>query len=149
MLLVFWPKNLEFFFLRTIKSSPENVDYIISAACVLHNFIRRRNDISANQTNTITDGPPGTAQILNSLPLQGGRATDNAFAGREIFKDYFSSPVGRIVPSDNSLKLMKKKSHAIVSQFMICVLRYKINKIIKLYVPSFIVSDIFFHKDDL
>jgi hypothetical protein len=30
--------------LRTIKSSPENVDYIISAACVLHNFIRQRND---------------------------------------------------------------------------------------------------------
>jgi len=104
MLLVFWPKNLEFF-LRTIKSSPENVDYIISAACVSHNFIRQRNDKSANRTNTITDGPSGTAQILNSLPLQGGRVTDNTFAVREIFKDYFSSPVGRIVPSDNYCKV--------------------------------------------
>jgi hypothetical protein len=86
------------FFLRTIKSSPENVDYIISAACVLHSFIRQQNDKSVNQTNTITDEPLGTAQTLNSLPLQGGRATDNAFAVREIFEDYFSSPVGRIVP---------------------------------------------------
>jgi len=90
-------------FLRTIKSSPENVDYIISAACVLHNFIRQRNDKSENQTNTITDGPSGTAQVLNSLPLQGGRATDNTFAVREVFKDYFSSPVGRIVPTDNNV----------------------------------------------
>jgi len=28
-------------FLKIIKSSSENVDYIISAACVLHNFIRQ------------------------------------------------------------------------------------------------------------
>jgi len=90
-------------FLRTIKSSPENVDYIISAACVSHNFIRQLNDRSANQTNKIADGPSGTAQILNSLPLQGGRTTDNAFVVREIFKDYFSSPVGRIVSSDNNV----------------------------------------------
>jgi hypothetical protein len=71
--------------------------------CVLHNFIRQRNDKLAKQTNTITDEPSGTAQILNSLPLQGGRATDNVFAVREIFKDYFSSPVSRIVPSDNNV----------------------------------------------
>ena len=90
-------------FLRTMKSSPENVDYIISAACVLPNFIRQRNYKSANETNTITDGPSGTAQILNSLPLQGGRATDNAFAVREVCKGYFSPPVGRIVPSDNNV----------------------------------------------
>jgi len=32
------------------------------------------------QTNTLTDEPSGTAQILNSLTLQGGRATVNAFA---------------------------------------------------------------------
>jgi len=89
-------------FKRNIKSSPENVDYIISAACVLHNFIRQRNYKSAYQTkNTITAETSGTAQILNSLPPQGGRATNNAFAVREIFKDYFSSPVGRIAPSDN------------------------------------------------
>jgi len=33
-----------------IKSSRENFDYIFSAACVLHNFIRQRNDKSANET---------------------------------------------------------------------------------------------------
>ena len=81
-----------------IKSSRENFDYIFSAACVLHNFIRQRNGKSANQTNTITDERSGTTKILNSLPLQGGRATHNAFAVREMFKDYFSSPFGRIVP---------------------------------------------------
>ena len=89
--------------LRTIKSPPENVDCITSAACVLQNFITQRNDKSANQTNTITDETSGTAQILNYLPLQGGRATDNVFAIREIFKDYFSSSVGRIVPADNNV----------------------------------------------
>jgi hypothetical protein len=74
----------------------------------LHNFIRQRNDKSANQTNTITDEPLGTAQILHSLPLRGGRATDNAFEVREIFKDYFSSPVRRIVPSDNNVSTYLK-----------------------------------------
>jgi hypothetical protein len=95
-------------FLRTINSSAGNVDCIISAACVLHTFIRQRNDKSANKTNTITDEPSGTAQILNSFPLQGARATDTAFAVREIFKDYFSSPVGRIVPSDNNVSTYLK-----------------------------------------
>jgi hypothetical protein len=47
-------------FLKIIKSSPENVDYIISAACVLHSFIRQRDDKSANQTNTVNDEPSGT-----------------------------------------------------------------------------------------
>jgi hypothetical protein len=84
-------------------SSPENVDYIISEECVLHNFIRKRKGKSANQTNTITDEPSGTAEILNSLPLQEGRAKNTAFAVRELFEDYFSSPVGRIVPSDNNV----------------------------------------------
>jgi len=74
----------------------------------LHNFIRQRNDNSANQTNIITNEPSGTAQILHSLPLQEGRATDNAFEVREIFKDYFSSPVGRIVPSDNNVSTYLK-----------------------------------------
>jgi hypothetical protein len=46
-----------------IKSSPDIVGYIISAACVLHSFIRQGNDRSANQTNTITDEPSGRAQI--------------------------------------------------------------------------------------
>jgi hypothetical protein len=45
--------------------------------------------INLQKTYTITDEPSGTAQILNSLPLQEGTATDNAFAVGEIFKDYF------------------------------------------------------------
>jgi hypothetical protein len=40
---------------------------------------------------------------LNYLPIQGGTATDNAFAGRDIFEKYFSSKVGRMVPSDNNV----------------------------------------------
>ena len=59
-------------------------------------------NLQTKQT-TFTHEPSGTAQILNCLLLQIGRATDNAFAVREIFKDYFSSPVGRIVPSDNKV----------------------------------------------
>ena len=85
------------------KFGSSSNNYIFCAACVLHNFIRQRNDKCANQTHTITNEPSGTAHILNSLPRQGGRATNNAFKVREIFKDYFSSPVGRIVPSDNNV----------------------------------------------
>jgi hypothetical protein len=66
-------------------------------------FIRQWNDTCADQTNTITNEPAGTAQILNSLPLQGGKATNNVFAVRKIFKDYFCSPVGGIIPSDNNV----------------------------------------------
>jgi hypothetical protein len=76
------------------------VHYIILAACVLHNFIRQGTD---KCTTTVTDEPSGTAQILNSLPLQRGTATNNVFTVREICKGYFSSPVGRIIPSDNNV----------------------------------------------
>lgn len=55
---------------------------------------------SANKVSTRIDEVLSTSQILLSLPPQGGRGTDTAFAVREVFKDYFSSPVGRIVPLD-------------------------------------------------
>jgi hypothetical protein len=70
--------------------------------CIAH-FIRQQNDTCGNQTNTVTNESAGTAQILNFLPLQGGRATNNAFAVRKICKDYFTSPVGGIIPSDNNV----------------------------------------------
>lgn len=74
-------------FLRPIKLSPENADYIILSGCILHNFIRQRNSNFTNQAiagnETINfDENLDALQTLGRLPLQGGRATENAFVVR-------------------------------------------------------------------
>lgn len=72
---------------RRIKSKPENVDYIILSTCVLHNFLRQRNDIGyLRQDSTAT-----TDNLLRPLLAHVGRPSNNGFEVREIFKNYFVS----------------------------------------------------------
>ncbi|XP_058832521.1 uncharacterized protein LOC131690547 isoform X2 [Topomyia yanbarensis] len=81
---------------RTIHANPENVDNMILASCILHNFIRRFHGVTpAYQTSNSTD----TTELATSfkhLPAQGGNASKNAFQTREVFKEYFSSNVGAV-----------------------------------------------------
>lgn len=77
---------------RTIHADPENIDFMILASCVLHNYIRRFHGsaVWCNRFHTMLSED----QVIPSfedLPAQGGNAPKNAFQVRETFKDYFNS----------------------------------------------------------
>lgn len=80
---------------RTIHANPENIDFMILASCVLHNYIRRFHG-SAVWYNRF----PATLSEDNiipsfvNLPAQGGNSSKNAFQVREMFKNYFNSERG-------------------------------------------------------
>ncbi|XP_049763612.1 uncharacterized protein LOC126092180 [Schistocerca cancellata] len=75
-------------FFRRINSMPENVDKIVMATCILHNYIKE--NVYAQ-----TEAANGTL-VLQELTGQGGSATSSAFVVREHYKDFFNSPIGRL-----------------------------------------------------
>ncbi|XP_058465563.1 uncharacterized protein LOC131439048 [Malaya genurostris] len=77
---------------RTIHANPKNVDRMILASCILHNYKRRFHGITPNYRATSMDEP----SVLNNLPAQGGNACKNAFSTRETFKNYFNSTIGAV-----------------------------------------------------
>lgn len=81
---------------RRIQAMPKNVDSIILATCVLHNFIKKydTNTYNYERNETYSNGPNDKG--LENLPMQGGNATKDAFHVREKFKDYFNSEVGSV-----------------------------------------------------
>jgi len=84
---------------RRIQSKPENVDKIILATCVLHNFIKKNENTASNyKHSTEINNISTTTQVstLENIPAQGGNATQQAFAVRDIYKTYFSSSAGSV-----------------------------------------------------
>lgn len=76
---------------RRLKADPQNVNQIILTTCILHNVIRNSRIIF----------PTNTEKSLNmnnvqNLQRHGGNARTEAFAIRNIFKDFFNSPVGSV-----------------------------------------------------
>lgn len=80
-------------FCRRIKLAPENVDYIILSTCVIHNFLCEQKDYTGLINHSVTQN--GQPHILNPLNNQPGRPANDAFAVREIFKEYLASTAGR------------------------------------------------------
>lgn len=72
---------------RRIHALPKNVDNIILATCILHNFIKKYNIESPAVYPTI----PLTNNVLEDLPSQNGNATTDAFRVRELYKTYFNT----------------------------------------------------------
>lgn len=75
---------------RNICLSPDHVDSVILATCVLHNFLRYdtvsfRNEDTDNQECQLRD-----------LPRIGGNFVNNAIQVRNTFKDYFNSSQGSL-----------------------------------------------------
>jgi hypothetical protein len=76
---------------RSLRSLPENVDNIIFATCILHNYPRDQGvglsdmESSANVRST-----------LIKIPNQGGSAHQRAFEVRDKFKQFFNSPPGSV-----------------------------------------------------
>lgn len=78
---------------RKICLSPEHVDNVILATCVLHNFLRH---------DTVMLDTEETDEIqLRDLPHIGGNFVNNAIQIRDTFKDYFNSPQGSLVWQNN------------------------------------------------
>lgn len=84
-------------FSRRIKLAPENVDYVILSTCVIHNFLCERRDHIRIINNNIENPQPDLSNKINNQP---GRPANDAFAVREIFKEYFASTTERIENSD-------------------------------------------------
>lgn len=88
-------------FSRRLQGNPENITTLITAACVLHNFIRQNEGSNMVPLNESNDGAestrlPGRACNLQNLPHLRGGATGEAFAVREQLKDFFNSPGGSV-----------------------------------------------------
>jgi len=79
---------------RRIQAKPENLDNIILATCVLHNFIKIYDGKQVynriDQSRSINDYTD--AITLQNVPLHGGNACQQAFQVKETFKDFFSIP---------------------------------------------------------
>lgn len=85
-------------FFTPISISPDTADNLISAACIIHNFLRQEKIPYPGEENTA----PSDAIILpteNMLSLErmGGNATFEAFRIRDTFKTYFCSAQGRLI----------------------------------------------------
>lgn len=75
--------------------APKNVDNVILAACTLHNYLRNQNDMAFTPRDPEQSVAELGQPILDQLrPQNHGQSTNDAFAVREIFKNYFSSPAG-------------------------------------------------------
>lgn len=76
--------------LQRINLSPENVNTLVIAACILHNFLHNPGD---NRTWLEDSEERGEAMedALNTGPPQGGGA---AAAARAVYTAFFSSPAG-------------------------------------------------------
>lgn len=80
---------------RRIQASPKNVDYIILATTLLHNFIKKYDTFTYNYVTQEVDFT-SRGHTLNNLNLQGGNATTDAFRVREVFNEYFNTEAGSL-----------------------------------------------------
>ena len=99
-------------FRQPIIAKVETVDAIVKAACVLHNFLRRR-DGESSETRHLTehaahdrhDGSAveigGSSGLTDVMRLGSNNAARQAFQMRERFADYFISPEGSVPWQDN------------------------------------------------
>ena len=84
---------------RHLQLNVENMDKVVKASCVLHNYLRDNRDINA--TNAIVnpdrqDYLGSNGAILNLHDLPGYRSATEAQQIREQFKLYFNSPAGQL-----------------------------------------------------
>ena len=99
---------------RTIEQTPETVDEIVKATCVLHNFLTMKalqsddgNDdycklVENNRRQHYKDSCTDDNGLLQLRKLKGGSSSQLAFSARELFRDYFVSEHGS-VPWQNTV----------------------------------------------
>jgi hypothetical protein len=82
--------------------SPEHLNKVMLATCVLHNYLRDDADPVTTEADS-TSSPPIYA--VTDLRHIGGNTTDDALAIRDTFKEFFVSPQGAI---DWQMDMMRK-----------------------------------------
>ncbi|XP_071940897.1 uncharacterized protein [Antedon mediterranea] len=83
-------------YFRVINMHPKNVDKIIKATCVLHNYIKKTSDRSGRLPPT-EDVDLSQYEGIQPLRQIGNHAGVDAMGIRDAFKDYFNSPNGEVV----------------------------------------------------
>ena len=84
---------------RTLQSLPENVDNIIFATCILHNYLRDQ-DVGLSDMGSSANVPSN----LTKIPNQGGSAIQSVFEARVKFKQFFN--IDEIYPLDATIYLL-------------------------------------------
>ncbi|CAB4024636.1 Hypothetical predicted protein [Paramuricea clavata] len=84
---------------RRIQLHPKNVDKIIKATCVLHNYLQKTSSSAANSEEI---GYETRAAAIQALRLSGNRASREAIEIREKFTNYFTSPAGEVLWQRNA-----------------------------------------------
>ena len=84
---------------RHIQLKEENVDVVIQAMCVLHNFLTDTKEYT--DTNTLIVDEEGIAEIpagnvLNLAHLRGYHSANEALQIRNLYKASFNSPQGSV-----------------------------------------------------
>ncbi|XP_071960801.1 uncharacterized protein [Antedon mediterranea] len=82
---------------RKIQLQPDNVDKVVKATCVLHNYMRKTQTGSAAFQIHSEEFPTlPEAGALQNLQATGNRASIDALVVRDKFKEYFNSEQGQV-----------------------------------------------------
>jgi hypothetical protein len=88
---------------RTMEQRPENVDKIIKATCILHNMFQKATSARPAE-NDESEFESDNLKALRPLnQLRGYRTSHEAFAIRDSFREYFTSPCGKVPWQDQIL----------------------------------------------
>uniref|UniRef100_A0A671KRG4 DDE Tnp4 domain-containing protein n=1 Tax=Sinocyclocheilus anshuiensis TaxID=1608454 RepID=A0A671KRG4_9TELE len=81
---------------RRIKLQPQNVDKVIKATCVLHNYIIKTTDPTRHNQAPECMAESNTSGAIQNLQQCGNQTLREAFLIREAYKDYFMSTTGAV-----------------------------------------------------
>ena len=84
---------------RRIALAPQNVDKVVKAACVLHNWLCETRDVPALYATLNPDGEPylpADGPVLPLPRLPGYHSAKKALKFRDVYKEYFNSPHGAV-----------------------------------------------------
>ena len=79
-----------------IQLKPDNMDKIILATCVLHNFLQKAAYLGFNGSVLERHRNEEKSSPLRELTRIGFHSSHDACQVRDTFKDYFSSPAGSL-----------------------------------------------------
>ena len=86
-------------FSRRLQLIPDNVDKIVKACCVLHNFLQGDQDIHTLNQQLNPDNQPflqNDGAILALDRLNGYHSAHISRQIRDLYKNYFMSPQGQV-----------------------------------------------------
>ena len=106
-------------FQRRINLQPDNVEHVVKASCILHNFVQTTNTKQMDERPIQNLQDEGASYFMDSevhgslqrvTNVGGNRPTGEALRVRETFKDYFSSEAGRIPWQQNIVQRGRRQN---------------------------------------